>query len=92
MPYGQTAIPKCPKSKKAIPIFQILTTIIQILREINFWVCRSAKSSCIAHLEAINFYFMELLALFESTNDQILQKSPKKLPKIASPKMITPKI
>ena len=35
--------------------------ITEILREINFEDCRSAKSAILSHLEALNFDFDELL-------------------------------
>ena len=40
-------------------------SIAQILREINFGDCRSAKSAILTHLEALNFDLFNFLALFE---------------------------
>ena len=36
-------------------------SITQILREINFWGCTSAKSTIITHLDALNFDSYEVL-------------------------------
>ena len=53
--------------------------IPQILREINFQVCRSAKFAILTHLDALNFHFYEILHFLENEIDQINKiKSPKK--------------
>ena len=33
-------------------------TIIQILREINYWNSKNAKSAILTHLESLNFDFL----------------------------------
>ena len=40
-------------------------SITHILREINFWDPRSAKSAILAHLETLNFVFLGIFAFFE---------------------------
>ena len=40
-------------------------SITQILREINFGNCKSAKSAILTHLVILNFDFYEFFALFE---------------------------
>ena len=44
---------------------------IQILREINFWDSRSAKSAIFTHLKALNFGFYEFLHFLKSEIYQI---------------------
>ena len=45
-------------------------SITQILREINFWDSRSAKSAFLTHSAAMNFDVYELLHFWEAENDQ----------------------
>ena len=47
-------------------------SITQILREINFGDCKSAKSAILTHLEALNFDFYEIVHFLKA---QINQKS-----------------
>ena len=53
-------------------------SIAHILREINFEVSRSAKSTISTHLEALNFDFHELLHFLKAEIVQINKiQSPK---------------
>ena len=47
--------------------------ITQIFREINFWDSRSVKSAILAHLETMNFDFLNYLHFLKSENYQINQ-------------------
>ena len=46
-------------------------SITQILREINFEYSRSAKSTILTHLEAVNFDFYEILHFLKAEKHQI---------------------
>ena len=46
-------------------------SITHILREINFWNSRSAKSAILIHLEALNFDFYEFLHFLKAEKHQI---------------------
>ena len=60
-------------------------SITQILREINFWDSRSAKSAILTHIEALNFDFYEFLHSLETEMYQIEQNSePQKIRKNSS--------
>jgi len=56
-------------------------SINQILREINFWNSRSAKSAILTHLEALNFDFYEFLHFLKAEIDQKLRCRVSKLAK-----------
>ena len=56
-------------------------SITQILREINFGDCRSAKSAILTHLEVLNFDFYEILHFLKAEIYQIV--------KLCAPKMAT---
>ena len=72
--------------------------ITQTLRKINFGLSRSAKSTILTHLEALNFDFYEFLHFLK---DEIYQTTKFTAPEIAktagftlleSPKLISRKI
>ena len=53
-------------------------SVTQILREINFWDSRSAKSAFFTHLEALNLILMNFLLFLKGEIDQINNtRSPK---------------
>ena len=52
--------------------------ITQILREINFWDSRSAKSAILTHLEALDFDFYGFLHFLRA---EIYQKEKTQSPK-----------
>ena len=56
-------------------------SITQILREINFSDCSSAKSTILTHLEALIFYIDEFLHFLRPKIDQYKNSEPLKLQK-----------
>ena len=46
-------------------------SITLILREINFWDCRSAKSDILTHIEALNFDSYAILHVWKARIDPI---------------------
>ena len=48
-------------------------SITQILREINFWESKSAKSAIFTHKEALNSDFYEFMHFLKAEIDQIKQ-------------------
>ena len=73
-------------------------SITQILREIKFADCGSAKSFILTHSEALNFDFDEFLPFLNAEIDQTNQIQSPKTAKLAilelleSPKLISRKI
>ena len=73
-------------------------SITQILREINFWGSRSAKSAISKHLEALNLDFCEFLHFLKAEIDLINKFRATKIVNMAvlelldSPKLISRKI
>ena len=49
-------------------------SITQILREINFWDSRSAKSAILTHLEVLNFASYEIMHFLKAQIHQFNQK------------------
>ena len=50
---------------------RLVSSANTILREINFWDSRSAKSAILTHLEALNFEFHEFLHILKADIYQI---------------------
>ena len=69
-----------------------------ILREINFWDSRSAKSAILTHLEALNFDFHGFLHFLKAEIYQMNKSRALKMAKMAvlhflkSPKLVSRKI
>ena len=57
-------------------------SITQILREINFWGCKSAKSAIITHLDTLKFDFYEFLHFLKAENYKIDKNSDSRAPKM----------
>ena len=48
-------------------------SVTQILREMNFWGCRSAKNAISTHLEDLNFDFHEILNFLKAESVPIIK-------------------